>query len=48
MSAPSFYQQSKSDIAATSVKLEALERELANVFARWESLEAIAHERPTC
>ncbi len=40
MSAPSFYQQSKSDIAATSAKLEALERELADVFARWESLEA--------
>lgn len=48
MSAPSFYQQPKSDIAATSVKLEALERELAEVFSRWESLEAIAHERPTC
>ncbi len=40
MSAPSFYQQPKSDIAATSAKLEALERELAEVFARWESLEA--------
>ena len=40
MSAPSFYQQPKSDIAATSAKLEALERELADVFARWESLEA--------
>ncbi|MFM9964209.1 MAG: ribosomal protection-like ABC-F family protein [Planctomycetaceae bacterium] len=40
MSAPSFYQQPKSDIAATSAKLETLERELAEVFARWESLEA--------
>ncbi len=40
MSAPSFYQQPKSDIAATSAKLEALERELADVFTRWESLEA--------
>ncbi len=40
MSAPSFYQQPKSDIAATSAKLEALERELADVFSRWESLEA--------
>ncbi len=40
MSAPSFYQQPKSDIAATSAKLEALERELATVFERWESLEA--------
>ncbi len=40
MSAPSFYQQPKSDIAATSAKLDSLERELANVFARWESLEA--------
>ena len=40
MSAASFYQQPKSDIAATSAKLEALERELADVFTRWESLEA--------
>ena len=40
MSAASFYQQPKSDIAATSAKLEALERELAEVFSRWESLEA--------
>ena len=40
MSAASFYQQPKSDIAATSAKLEAIERELAEVFTRWESLEA--------
>ena len=40
MSSPSFYQQPKSDIAATNAKLEALERELAEVFSRWESLEA--------
>ena len=40
MSAPSFYQQPKSDIAAASAKLEALERELGEIFARWESLEA--------
>lgn len=48
MSVPSFYQQPKSEITATSAKLEALERELATVFARWESLEAVAHEKPTC
>ncbi len=41
MAAPSFYQQSKSDIAAAAAKLEALEHELATVFTRWESLEAI-------
>ncbi len=40
MSSPSFYQQPKSDIAATNAKLETLERELAEVFSRWESLEA--------
>ena len=48
MSAPSFYQQSKSEITAASAKLEALERELAEVFTRWETLEAIAHEKSTC
>jgi ATP-binding cassette subfamily F protein uup len=40
MASPSFYQQPKSDIAAASAKLEALERELAEAFTRWESLEA--------
>lgn len=48
MSSPSFYQQPKSDISATNAKLEALERELADVFARWESLEAIANEKSAC
>lgn len=48
MSSPSFYQQPKSDIAATNAKLETLERELADVFARWESLEAIANEKSAC
>lgn len=40
MSAPSFYQQPKSDIAAASAKLETLERELAEAFTRWETLES--------
>ena len=43
MSAPSFYQQPKSDIAAVTARLEALERDLTEAFSRWESLEAIAH-----
>ena len=33
--APTFYQQPKSDIAAASAKLETLERDLAETFARW-------------
>lgn len=44
MAAPSFYQQPKSDIAAASAKLEALERDLSEAFTRWETLEAIANE----
>ncbi|MBI5757418.1 MAG: ATP-binding cassette domain-containing protein [Planctomycetales bacterium] len=39
MSAPSFYQQPKSDIATATARLEILERDLAEAFARWESLE---------
>ncbi len=31
-------------IAAATTRLEALERDLAEAFTRWESLEAIAHE----
>jgi ATP-binding cassette subfamily F protein uup len=46
MSAPSFYQQPKSDIAAATSRLETLERDLAEAFARWESLEAIGNEGP--
>ncbi len=42
MSAPSFYQQPKSDITAATARLAALESELATAFARWESLDAIA------
>jgi ATP-binding cassette subfamily F protein uup len=44
MSAPSFYQQPKSDIAAVTARLEALERDLAEAFNRWETLESIANE----
>jgi ATP-binding cassette subfamily F protein uup len=46
MSAPSFYQQPKSDIAAATTRLETLERDLAVAFTRWEFLEAIANEGP--
>ena len=42
MAAPSFYQQPKSDITAATTRLAALESELAEAFARWESLDAIA------
>ena len=42
MAAPSFYQQPKSDITAATARLAALESELAETFARWESLDAIA------
>ncbi|TXT22245.1 MAG: ATP-binding cassette subfamily F uup, partial [Planctomycetota bacterium] len=42
MSAPSFYQQPKSDITVATARLAALESELAAAFARWESLDAIA------
>ena len=48
MVAPAFYQQPKSDIAAASAKLEAIERDLATVFTRWETLEATANESSTC
>ena len=48
MVAPAFYQQPKSDIAAASAKLDAIERDLATVFTRWETLEATANESSTC
>ncbi len=46
MLAPSYYQKPKSDIAAASAKLEVLESDLAEVFARWESLESLRSEKP--
>lgn len=39
MAAPAFYQKPKGEITATTNRLEAIERELAEVFARWELLE---------
>ncbi len=40
MAAPSFYQKPKSEITTASNRLEVIERELAEVFTRWELLEA--------
>lgn len=39
MAAPSFYQKPKAEITTATNRLEAIERELAEVFARWELLE---------
>lgn len=44
MAAPSFYQQSKFEIAKVTGQLEKIDRDLAETFHRWESLEAIANE----
>ena len=40
MAAPSFYQKPKSEITTASNRLEVIERELAEVFTRWELLES--------
>jgi ATP-binding cassette subfamily F protein uup len=42
LSDPAFYQQPGSDFNATLAKLEAITRELAACYARWETLEARA------
>ncbi len=39
MSAPDFYQQDRSAIVEATDRLKAVERELAEVYARWEELE---------
>ena len=39
MAAPAFYQKPKAEITTATNRLEAIERELAEVFARWELLE---------
>ncbi|GAB4135210.1 MAG: ATP-binding cassette domain-containing protein [Planctomycetaceae bacterium] len=40
MADPAFYQQDESDISATTKRLESLNQELAELFERWETLEA--------
>ena len=39
MAAPSFYQQPKAEITTATNRLEIIERELAEIFVRWELLE---------
>ena len=39
MAAPSFYQQPKAEITTATNRLEVIERELAEIFVRWEQLE---------
>jgi ATP-binding cassette subfamily F protein uup len=47
MSDASFYKRDGSEIAAASARLAAMESELGEAYARWESLESIADgERP--
>ena len=42
MAQPAFYQQDKALISKTTQRLEALQKELATAFTRWELLEACA------
>ena len=41
MSDPDFYRQDRQRIVETTAELEALDRQLAEAFARWEELEAL-------
>jgi ATP-binding cassette subfamily F protein uup len=41
MSAPNFYQQDRAAIVQTTDQLKTVERELAEVYARWEELESL-------
>jgi ATP-binding cassette subfamily F protein uup len=41
MADPAFYRESGDKVAATKVRLEALEKELAEAYKRWEELEAV-------
>ena len=41
MADPSFYRRAPGEIAETKARLDAIERELAEAFERWEALEAI-------
>ena len=42
MGDPAFYRQSAGEIGAAKAKLDAVERDLAEAYARWEALEEIA------
>ena len=42
MADPAFYRKEGAEIAATKANLEALERELATAYTRWEALEEMA------
>ena len=42
MADPSFYRRDASEIAQANAALEALERELADAYERWEALESLA------
>jgi ATP-binding cassette subfamily F protein uup len=42
MASPGFYQQEKSEITKSTKRLEAIEQELAEAFARWELLESLS------
>ncbi len=43
MADPAFYRQDGGEIAAAKAKLDAVEEELAAVYDRWETLEALAN-----
>ena len=45
MAAPSFYQKPKAEITTATSRLEAIERELAEIFARWELLEGSSESK---
>jgi ATP-binding cassette subfamily F protein uup len=41
MAAPGYYRQAPAEIVKTSGRLESLEKDLAEAFARWETLETV-------
>jgi len=41
MADPTFYQQDGADIAKAKAELDAIERELAETYLRWETLESL-------
>ena len=41
LSDPQFYKTEKSEAAALNKRLQALEQEIAEAYARWETLESI-------
>ena len=43
MADPAFYRRDGAEIAEAKARLEALERDLAEAYARWEELEAVAN-----